>query len=112
MALRTHGAVTTGTDADSCFSEQNGAGDDQPTPGRRNNIADVELMPGDQWNANGYLEGEDGCGSQDDFTVDFDDRGMDSNQSDGTDWGEDDNARKCGQSGLGNGAWHIWVREL
>ena len=30
------------------------------------------------------------CGDTGDFTVDFDDRGMDSNQYDGTDWGRDD----------------------
>ena len=33
-------------------------------------------LAGDQWNA-GYLEGEDSCNSTDDFTIDFDDRGMD-----------------------------------
>ena len=106
-----YGEITTGTDAESCFSESNGNNDDQPTPARRNNINNMSLMAGDQWNA-GYLEGEDSCSDMNDFTVDFDDRGMDSNQSDGTDWGQDDGARKCGTSGLGNGAWHIWVREL
>ena len=47
-----------------------------------------------------------------DFTVDFDDRGKDSNESDGTDWGEDDGILKCGSSNLSSGAWHIWVREI
>jgi len=103
--------ISTGTDADSCFSETNGQFDDQPTPARRDNIAGTFLPVNDQWNAT-YLEGEDVCDEQNDFTVDFDDRGMDSNQSDGTDWGEDDTARKCGMSGLMDGAWHIWVREL
>ena len=55
---------------------------------------------------------EDSCTDTSDFTVDFDDRGMDSNQSDGTDWGEDDSTKKCGTSGVNDGAWHIWVREL
>ena len=102
---------TTGTDADSCFSEGNGANDDQPTPARCDNVAAQCLMANDQWAA-GYLEGEDSCTDTGDFTVDFDDRGMHSNQSDGTDWGEDDSAKKCGTSGIQDGAWHIWVREL
>jgi hypothetical protein len=34
---------------------------------------------------------------------------MDSNQSDGTDWGSDDSSAKCGLSGVGN-SWFIWVR--
>jgi len=37
---------------------------------------------------------------------------MDSNENDGTDWGEDDGSKKCGTGGLTNGAWHIWTREL
>ncbi|MCA9546243.1 MAG: hypothetical protein KC613_17685, partial [Myxococcales bacterium] len=97
-------------DAASCFSEGNGAGDLDPPPARRNNVAGVQLPRGDQW-ASGYLEGEDACGSSDDFTVDFDDRGMDSNQSDGTDWGEDDGSRKCGQVAGANAQWFIFVRE-
>ncbi|MDH5494006.1 MAG: fibrinogen-like YCDxxxxGGGW domain-containing protein, partial [Myxococcales bacterium] len=101
--------ITTGTDAESCFSESNGAGADVPPPERRNNRS-AELLPlGDPWNA-GYLEGEDSCSDEGDFTVDFDDRGMDSNQSDGTDWGEDDGSSKCGSSGSGQ-IWQIWVRE-
>ena len=102
---------STGADVDSCFSETNGSFDDQPTPARRDNIAGTFLPVNDQWAA-GYLEGEDSCSDTSDFTVDFDDRGMDSNQSDGTDWGEDDSQRKCGISGVLDGAWHIWVREL
>jgi cysteine-rich repeat protein len=103
--------ITTGTEAQSCFSENDGFGDDQPTPARRNNLTAVVLPLNDQWNASGYLEGEDSCAATDDFTVDFDDRGMDSNQADGTDWGEDDGAFKCGVSGLVVGKWFIWVRE-
>ena len=101
---------TTGSDANSCFSERNGAGDAQPEPARRNNLNGASRGVNDRWNA-GYLEGEDSCGDTSDFTVDFDDRGMDSNQSDGTDWGEDDGRRKCGRSGLGSGQWFIYFRE-
>jgi cysteine-rich repeat protein len=103
--------ITTGTDTESCFSEQNGNFDDQPAPARTNNLTNTTLMANDQWNA-GYLEGEDECFDTSDFTVDFDDRGMDNLQSDGTDWGEDDGSRKCAVEGLQDGAWHIWVREL
>ncbi|MEQ9651695.1 MAG: fibrinogen-like YCDxxxxGGGW domain-containing protein, partial [Sandaracinaceae bacterium] len=101
--------ITTGTDADSCFSEGNGSGHDGDGA-RCDNIAGMCVPDGTPWSA-GFLEGEDGCGSTDDFTVDFSDRGMDGNQSDGTDWGEDDGSRKCGTSGLSGGEWHIWVRE-
>ena len=106
-----YGEITTGSEAQSCFSEDNGNSDDQPTPARRNNINNMFLPVNDQWNA-GYFEGEDACSETADFTVDFDDRGMDSNQGDGTDWGEDDTSKKCGTDGLQDGAWHIWVREL
>ena len=40
------------------------------------------------------MEGEDSCADTGDFTIDFDDRGMDNNQNDGTDWGEDDRSKK------------------
>ncbi|MCB9547804.1 MAG: hypothetical protein H6706_18435 [Myxococcales bacterium] len=101
---------TTGTDTQSCFSESNGRGDESPPPMRKNNLNNQVRNRGDQWNA-GYLEGEDSCSDTGDFTVDFDDRGMDSNQSDGTDWGEDDGSRKCGRTGLGGGQWFIYTRE-
>jgi hypothetical protein len=106
-----YGEITTGTDGQSCFSEQDGLNDDQPAPARRNNLNNAFLPLNDQWSA-GYLEGEDFCDDAGDFTVDFDDRGMDNNQSDGTDWGEDDSSKKCGMDSLNDGAWHIWVREL
>jgi len=99
------------SDAQVCFEETNGQGDTQPTPRRKNNISGQVRNAGDQWAA-GYLEGEDSCGDTGDFTVDFDDRGMDSNQRDGTDWGEDDSSKKCGSStGNANSSWQIWVRE-
>ena len=99
--------ITTGTDAQSCFNETDGAGQDMAPPARRNNVNGAELPRGDQWNF-GYL---DICGDTGDFTVDFDDRGMGDNRSDGTDWGEDDNSRKCGRAGLATGQWFVFVRE-
>ena len=99
------------SDAQVCFEERNGQGDTQPTPRRRNNLNGQVLNAGDQWGA-GYLEGEDSCADTGDFTIDFDDRGMDNNQGDGTDWGEDDGSRKCGSTTGGtNASWQIWVRE-
>jgi len=76
----------------------------------RDLVSGAFLPVGDRWNA-GYMEGEDSCSDGGDFTVDFDDRGMDSDQSDGTDWGEDDSVFKCGVSGITSGAWFLWVRE-
>jgi len=98
------------SDADVCFEEGNGAGQTLPPPARQNLLTGATRPLGDQWDY-GFLEGEDGCGSTDDFTVDFDDRGMDGNQSDGTDWGEDDTHFKCGRSGVSGGTWFVWVRE-
>ncbi len=97
-------------DGQSCFEERNGQGDLQPAPMRRNNLNGQTRDRGNNWDA-GYLEGEDSCGDTGDFTIDFDNRGMDSNQGDGTDWGEDDSSRKCGSNGLGGGQWFIFTRE-
>jgi sporulation protein YlmC with PRC-barrel domain len=99
------------SDASNCFEEANGAGDTQPTPRRKNLINGTEQPYGNNWNANGYLEGEDSCGDTGDFTVDFDDRGMDGNQNDGTDWGEDDSSKKCGSGTASTGAWFVWFKE-
>jgi hypothetical protein len=99
--------ITRGTEADSCFLD----GGVNVSPRRRNNLSGNVLAQGNPYNS-GVLEGEDSCGSPTDFTVDFDDRGMDSNQSDGTDWGEDDGSDKCGVSGVNSGAWYMFVREL
>ena len=100
--------ITAGPDASSCFSEV--GTQDFPTPARRNNLNGEFRARGDQWNS-GAFAGEDACGSPDDFSVDFDDRGMDSNQADGTDWGEDDGALKCGANGLATGQWFVFARE-
>ena len=97
--------------ADSCFSEQEGAGYDQPAAARQNNLTGESRALGEDWETAGYLEGEDSCADTDDFTIDFTDRGMDGNQSDGTDWGEDDGILKCGAEGLRSGAWFVFVRE-
>ena len=102
---------TTGADADSCFSENNGQGADSPVPARRDNLNQSFRRKTDRYDANGYLEGEDTCGDAGDFTVDFDDRGMDGDQGDGTEWGEDDGARKCATSGLAGGQWFVYTRE-
>ncbi|RVU40728.1 DUF4215 domain-containing protein [Lujinxingia sediminis] len=102
--------ITTGTDADSCFEENQGTGYTGPW-NRRNNLTGEFKHDTDAYER-GYMEGEDRCGSDDDFTVDFDDRGMDSDQTDGTDWGKDDSAPKCGSvQDMTTGAWHIWSRE-
>ena len=102
---------TTGSDSDSCFSEFNGTGYDQPAVARKNNLNGDSRSLGDDWETDGYLEGEDTCADTEDFSIDFTDRGMDSNQSDGTDWGEDDGSWKCGVEGLQTGAWFVFVRE-
>jgi hypothetical protein len=99
--------ITTGLDFQSCFNEGDGVGYDRPAPARRNNLTGETRARGDDWNA-GYLEGESACGTSD-FSIDFDDRGIGGNPSDGTDWGED-GVRKCGTSGAG-GAWFLFVRE-
>ena len=46
------------------------------------------------------FEGEDTCDDLDDFTVDFDDRGMAGDPLDGTDWGEANGCLKCGNNGV------------
>ncbi|GAA5505791.1 PKD domain-containing protein [Novipirellula caenicola] len=98
-------------DGDIGFEESDGSGQTLPPPARRNLLTGDFRPLGDQWDC-GYLEGEDYAGDTGDFTVDFDDRGMDNIQSDGTDWGEDDGSKKAGVSSVSGGTWHIWVREL
>ena len=112
-----YGEITTGADADSCFSEATGSGQDRPTPARRDNVGGAFMPTGAPYVSlnpiygGGYLEGEDTCADTADFTVDFSDRGMDSDQSDGTDWGEDDGTKKCGVSGVADGQWFVFARE-
>lgn len=107
--------ITTGSDADACFEEDNGAGYTGPWA-RRNNLTGEHKGTDDDYD-HGYqgfpphFEGEDSCGDEGDFAVDFDDRGMDSVPFDGTDWGEDDHGRKCGSVSPAVGSWFVWVRE-
>ncbi|MBI5497406.1 MAG: hypothetical protein HY904_20495 [Deltaproteobacteria bacterium] len=102
--------MTTGTEAESCLNQGDGAGFSRPEPARRNNVTGVDVAAGTAWAA-GFLETEDSCASPDDFTVDLADRGLDSNEADGTDWGLDDGLAKCG-SQVGDGwAWFVFVRE-
>ncbi len=98
------------SDASICFYDNDGNGTQHGLPARKNIISGATLPAGDQWNV-GYLEGEDSCGDTGDFTVDFDNRGMDGTQTDGTDWGEDDNVQKCGSVQSGTYYFFIWVRE-
>ncbi|MGE0786036.1 MAG: fibrinogen-like YCDxxxxGGGW domain-containing protein [Sandaracinaceae bacterium] len=109
-AVRWYHEWITGTDAQSCFSEGDGSGADRPAPARRDNLTGRFLGVGSPWRATGYLEGEDSCDDASDFTVDFDDRGMDSDEMDGTDWGEDDGTPKCGRTASMDGVWQVWVR--
>lgn len=97
-------------DADIDFESSNGTNQTLPPLARKNLLTSEIRFLGDQWDY-GFMEGEDGTSDAGDFTVDFDDRGMDSNQSDGTDWGEDDGTRKCGVNNVQGGTWFIWVRE-
>jgi hypothetical protein len=97
-------------DGEVCFNEANGSGYDG-APERRDNQSGDTRAAGDDWDWSGYLEGEDACNDTQDFTVDFDDRGMDGDNSDGTDWGEDGGVSKCGVAGAGE-AWFVFVREL
>ena len=79
------------------------------TPPRRTNLlSGAVLNEGNEWNS-GYLEGEDSCADSSDFALDFDDRGMGGNPSDGTDWGMADGSRKCGSLNSGD-AWFVWYR--
>jgi len=108
-------AVTTdATDASSCSRTYSSSPLSAPMR-RRNNLTSATLPASDAYASSYGGETafiiEDGCGDTGDFTVDFDDHGMDSNQSDGTDWGEDDGTRKCATNNVG-AAWQVWVREV
>ncbi|MBI5501591.1 MAG: DUF4215 domain-containing protein [Deltaproteobacteria bacterium] len=103
--------LTAGANAATCFEEGDGAGATTPAPPRRDLVAATTRSLGNPWDCAGYLEGEDACGDADDFTVDFDDGGMNCNETDGTDWGEDDATAKCGSSLAAPGStWFVWVR--
>ncbi|MGK0361398.1 MAG: hypothetical protein ACI9U2_003716 [Bradymonadia bacterium] len=82
-------------------------------PARRDNRTGAIRVAGQGWaseiDASVGFVGEDACGDTADFAIDFDDRGADSN---GTDWGEDDGAQRCGRSGVGAGQWFVYAREV
>jgi hypothetical protein len=102
--------VTAGpTDAETCINENGGAGFERPEPKRRNNVTGQTLARGNRY-GNRVLESEDQCGDVDDFTVDFDDAGLDGDEEDGTDWGLDDALAKCGVI-VERGTWFLWVRD-
>ncbi len=101
--------TTSNMDSAICFEEGAGTGQTIPPPARFDVVHGISLPLGDQWDS-GFLEGERSCSSDGDFSIDFDDRGIGGNPSDGTDWGEDEHTMKCGASGVSTGTWFIWVR--
>ncbi|MGE3634829.1 MAG: fibrinogen-like YCDxxxxGGGW domain-containing protein, partial [Sandaracinaceae bacterium] len=108
-----YASFTAGDDAASCGRTYGGTAV-PPYPARRDNATGRMQAEGDRFDCAADGVGpilEDFCGDTADFTVDFDDHGMDCDQGDGTDWGEDDGTPKCGQSGVTAGSWQVWVRE-
>lgn len=104
--------ITSSTsDAGTCFAAVGGSvGDENPPPTRRNNLIGRVLSAGNDWNASGGLEGEDTCGDQGDFAIDFDDGGV-AGTNDITDWGEIDGQSHCGTwVDPADGAWFLFVR--
>lgn len=99
--------ITTGSEADSCFAVP---GEVVIPPARRNNLTAEALGAGTPWER-GALVGESQCDDTLDFTVDFGESGLDGDETDGTDWGEDDGLPKCGSEYAPAGAWQVWVRE-
>ena len=79
------------------------------TPARRDNLTGQSLPETDPYDS-GALVGEGYCGDLGAFTIDFDDAGKDSDESDGTDWGNDDYLPKCGAVRAGY-AWYVFARE-
>jgi hypothetical protein len=101
-----YGTITQGTDVQSCFNVE-AAG--VTGVDRRDNLLGTLLLASNTYDS-GQLVGEDTCGDADDFVLDFDDRGMDGNTADGTEWGEADGKERCGEAGVGE-AWYIFARE-
>jgi hypothetical protein len=97
-------------DAATCFQDGNVPRPDRVPPARRNNLTG-ELIPRGTPFGGGVLEGEDTCDDEGDFAVDFNDRGMDGDPNDGTDWGEDDFTGRCGHDGVLDGQWFVFARE-
>ncbi|MEM6954397.1 MAG: fibrinogen-like YCDxxxxGGGW domain-containing protein [Myxococcota bacterium] len=101
--------ITSSTDPDdTCFADgsSNTNGMD-PSPERQNNLTGERLQQGAAWLDSSGFEGEDSCGDDGDFTVDFNAGGLD--QTDPTDWGNDDSTGQCGST-TSTGVWLIFVR--
>ena len=98
------------TDGESCFSEGDGAGAELEAPPRHDLKGD-RLRARAEAPAAGYFEGEDDCDDEADFAIDFDDRGNDGDDADGTDWGESNLEARCGGLPIEDGQWFIFVRE-
>ena len=106
-----YGRMVAGADADSCFNDPQHP--TEPHPARRNNLTGEQRSYRMSWMAGpgGALVGEDSCADEDDFTVDFADRGMDNDERDPTDWGSDDGVPKCGAGLPGpDTQWFVYVR--
>ena len=95
-------------DSEVCFHPGFGEHPATIDPARRDNVSGAELPAGDPWTRSGSLEAEDSCTDTGDFTLDFDEGGMDTTSP--TDWGEDDSSRLCGPTSSA-GSWFVWVRE-
>ena len=83
------------SEKDVCFHRQGGAAT-SPTPRRKNLLSGEVLGLGNAYNYDGSLVAERACDALDDFALDFDDRGIGGNISDGTEWGIDGGAKRCG----------------
>jgi len=83
------------------------------SPRRCNLLSGECLSQGVYWSS-GAFESEKACDAPEDFAFDFNDRGLDSDEADGTDWGLDDGKWKCGtQACAANGtcSWFVWARK-
>ncbi len=104
--------ITAGSDRDSCFSEADGAGAlERPAIRRDLSTGAVRARGQGRLHPDGdWLEGEDACGSMDDFAVDFDGRGLEAPASP-TAWGLFDGEPRCGTGAVGEETgWQVWVR--
>ncbi|RVU40707.1 DUF4215 domain-containing protein [Lujinxingia sediminis] len=103
--------ITAGlADGNTCFETL--AESDHTGPWNRRNNLTGEFKPDTDAYDSGRMVGEDSCGDAGDFTVDFDDRGVGGNPTDGTDWGKADGETKCASvQDVDEGVWHIWSRE-
>ncbi|MCB9541925.1 MAG: hypothetical protein H6703_05695 [Myxococcales bacterium] len=103
---------TTGTDADSCFSEADGRGATEPEARRDNLRGAVRAVGQGRGQPQGdWFEGEDACAAADDFALDFDGRAL-GEGPDPTDWGLFDGLPRCGDGPVAPDArWLVYARE-